>query len=104
MNNNFQTRHGMPAAKKKQCKLLVTPQEAERIAWFNSSVDSVILCFAVEDAVEKSDIKKEVLNNLDGITLPDDTFIFNAIFTAGVIQGKREERRRRKRADSQADK
>lgn len=104
MNNNLQMRHGMPVAKKKQHKILVSPREAVKLSWFNDFIDSIVLCFAVRDAVEKSDIKKEVLKNLDGITPPDDMFIFNAIFTAGMIQGKREERQRRKCAASQTDK
>lgn len=71
----------------KKNALLVTAEEAAKFSDF-TFLDAIYMCF---------DVRKEMIKRMNK-SLPCDGLIFNAIFTAGVIQGKREERQRRKRA------
>lgn len=71
----------------KKNALLVTAEEAAKFSNF-TFLDAIYMCF---------DVRKEMIKRMNK-SLPCDGLIFNAIFTAGVIQGKREERQRRKRA------
>lgn len=61
----------------KKNALLVTAEEAAKFSDF-TFLDAIYMCF---------DVRKEMIKRMNK-SLPCDGLIFNAIFTAGVIQGE----------------